>query len=191
MVDPTRPQWEYKGAHRQEWQRLHASEQRLRANDKAARVSNSRSSVRSSSGSSPSFPTYSSGESSDGVSSGGGNVIAEAVVGLAFWIVGRLWPLKALAKLAERLCGVGPKARMVTAVPCALIGAGVALGHDGHDVALGLVGLALGGGIGWAVPTVLGLALALAAMLTGLAIGLALIAAALGLAYVIFEALAH
>lgn len=207
MVEQSRPQWDYTGAARQEWNRLHDQEVTARQALKSGGSSGASSG-------SASVSTGSSGGSSAGVSSGGGggNVIGavgagiagavggvigassalgEKSAGLSFWVVERFWPLKALTKLGGRIGAAGPKARLATAVPCALIGAGFALGQGGHDAVLGLLGLVIGAAIGWAVPTVLGFALAFGAMLVGLAIGLALIAAAVGLVYVAVTALAR
>ena len=85
--------------------------------------------------------------------------------------------------------GVKPKVRFFIAIPAGLLAASIADGAGGKGVAV-MFALAVGGVIGWQLPTLLALVLTLAAHLTGLAIGLGLIALAIGLIYAVMRAIA-
>lgn len=189
-VDPTKPATMYKGAERQEWQRLQPkpapppkptpsiwppSEPRFPVvHNPVPRRDDL-----------PVPPTY--GGSTPG-GPGLSEVLGRKSADLAGGVVKRVWPLQACADLGASMAGAGPRARMWTAILCSLLAGGLAAG-SGVEGAVILLALVAGGAFGYVLLTILGSLLGLAAYLTGLAIGLSLIALAIALVIVIVKAM--
>jgi hypothetical protein len=114
--------------------------------------------------------------------------LGEGSANMAHGVVKHVWPLKACVALGEGMVSAPAGVKLLLAVPCALIAAGIA-GSSGADGGGVLAALAIGGVAGWVLLFVLGFLLVVAAELIGLAIGLALIALALGLVYVVIAAM--
>jgi len=194
-VDPTKPQSMYKGHDHQEWQRLQP--QLKIPKDQPIRFSGSWTPRAPSLGPGPGYPGGLGGDlpaaaaiRRRGDSPGLVATLGEKSAGLGSAVVEHVWPLKACVRLGERMVDAGRWWRLAAALPCALVAGGLAAGH-GAQGALVVAALAVGAGVGWMVPTLLGALLALAAHLTGIAIGLGLIAGAIGLAYLAVTSIGH
>lgn len=187
-VDPTRPGNMYTGADFQKWQMLQ------RPTKSPDPPPNSTSSVVVSP--TPFFPASyrpvtlgdglpgpppyrGSNRAGAGVAVGGGVGIAAALGqksgDLAQRVVEYVWPLKACIRLGENMVNAKPWVRFWTAVLCALVGVGLAAGAGWNGSAL-FMALAIGGILGWLLPTLVGSLLAFGAYLTGFVIGLSLLA---------------
>jgi hypothetical protein len=199
MVDPFRPN-DYKGWEHQEWQRLH---EQLKKPPPPAPSGGSAwggsSSPVDSSGSSAGASDFSSpggGGGGPGVAAGivggvakVGSALGEQSFKSAHGLVNRVSPLRGLVKVGERIAGAGTIVKLICAIPCALIAAGVAAGYGEAGI---LVWLALGGGaiVGWYLPSIVGMLIVLGVHLTALALIVAAIAALVVLAYVLIKAAA-
>jgi hypothetical protein len=123
----------------------------------------------------PGFPPY-RGPAKQGVShvsSGVGfnEALTRKSSEIAAETVEHVWPLRVCAELGDSIAGAGLRVRALLALLCAVAGIGLAAsaGYSGPTLLFALAG---SGGLGWVLPTVLGLFLAFAAQLTGLLLGI-------------------
>ena len=190
-ANPFMPQSSHKGHDYQEWQRL-----RRQMTEKPAPAPSTGGSKAWSSGPAPYIGGGPAGSSMPPAGGGGaagpgiGEMLGEQSFKLSSAVVDSVWPLKACIRLGQKIADAGRWWRIAAALPCALIAGGFAAGQHAEGV-LVLAALAVGLGVGWMLPTVLGALILLAAHLTGLAIGLACIAGVIALAWWVITAAGH